>query len=116
MPMPSEENLSVGTSIISVDLDSEPGAAVEGVKELTTELPLPTTRVQVTVRGGTLGRAEALVGKHNWAAAHYWTEPGADLAEDAEDAGSRTVTFEWSELLPAGPVRLRVPYRRGGVA
>jgi hypothetical protein len=97
MPMPSEENLSVGTSIISVDLDSEPGAAVEGVKELTTELPLPTTRVQVTVRGGTLGRAEALVGKHNWAA-------------------SRTVTFEWSELLPAGPVRLRVPYRRGGVA
>jgi hypothetical protein len=105
--MPISAEHQTGSISVTLDLDSEPGAA-QGIKELTTDLAQPTTRLSVAVRGGSLGRAEALVGKHNWAAAHYWTEPAAE-------SESHTVTFEWSETLPAGPLRLRLPYRRGSL-
>ena len=75
-----------------------------GLTELTLMLPQATTKVSVTVRGGgscPLGRAEALFGTKSWAAAHYWAEPTAQ--------GTRMI-FEWSEALPAGSLRLRLPH------
>ena len=88
----------------TLDLGAE-GGGRQGVTELVANLLVPTTRLTLSVRGGTLGRAEALFGGSNWAAANYWSEP------DRGDGGTRVV-FEWSEALPAGEVRLRLPYHR----
>jgi hypothetical protein len=68
--------------------------------ELKVTLDSATTQVAIRAPGEGLGRAEALVGKKNWAAKHYWTEGDED---------EQVTIFEFDEALPAGPVTLRIP-------
>jgi hypothetical protein len=82
-----------------------PAAQQPTTLELRFDLAEPQSRVAVKVAGGTrhgtLGRAEAVLGRHTWAAKHHWNEGGPD-----EEA----TIFEFDEPLPAGPVLLRIPF------
>ena len=82
-----------------------PAAQQPTTIELRLDLPEPQTRVGVKVAGGTrvgtLGRADAVLGRHTWAAKHHWQEGGP---------GDEATIFEFDEPLPAGPVVLRIPF------
>jgi hypothetical protein len=73
----------------------------EGRLEAQLHLDEPRTRIVVRVPTGSVGRAEAKFGRQSWAAAHYWTE-------ETEDGN--VVLFEFSEALPAGDLRLSIPF------
>lgn len=73
----------------------------QGCLEALVHLDEPRTRIVMNVPNGSVGRARAHFDQHDWSAAHYWTEETAD--------GNR-VLFEFSEALPAGEVRLSVPF------
>jgi hypothetical protein len=82
-----------------------PAAQPPTTIELRLDLPEPQNRVGVKVAGGarqgTLGRADAVLGRHTWAAKHHWLEGDPD---------DEATIFEFDEPLPAGPVVLRIPF------
>jgi hypothetical protein len=82
-----------------------PAGGAPTTLELQLELPTPQTRIGVRVAGGNrsgaLGRADAILGRHTWAAKHHWVEGGPD---------DQATIFEFDEPLPAGTVVLRIPF------
>jgi hypothetical protein len=73
----------------------------DGRIEAHLHLDQPGTRIMMRVPRGSVGRAQAKFAGKNWAAAHYWTE---------ETDEGNVVLYEFSEALPAGDVRLVVPF------
>jgi hypothetical protein len=73
----------------------------QGRLEALVHLDEPLTRIVMRVPHGSVGRARARFDKNDWSAAHYWTEETDD---------GNVVLFEFSEALPAGDVRLTVPF------
>ena len=91
-------------TIYSVE-QSDLGSADGGVKLVRLTLARPEQRVAVRAPGGTLGRAEAVIGEPaatSWAAKHFWNEG---------PPGDEVTVFEFDEPLPAGPVLLRIPFQ-----
>jgi hypothetical protein len=70
------------------------------IVELQLSLEHATQRIAIRAPSNGIGRAEAVLGKKNWAAKHYWSEGEAD---------QEITIFEFDEALPAGPVLLRIP-------
>ena len=70
----------------------------DGVLETSMTLAQPQKHLHVRLPRGQAGRAEAVFDGGRWAAKHYWQEaPGVTI-------------YEFDEPLPAGPVRLRIPF------
>jgi hypothetical protein len=74
-------------------------ASQGGARELEASLTLsePQTQVRLRLPRGEAGRAEALFAGKSWAAKHYWHE-------------GELMVYEFDGPLPAGPVRLRIPF------
>lgn len=88
------------TSTATDTIDISTAAAEEGRPlEVPLTLAAPAQQLRVRLPAGEAGRAEArFADGRNWAAKHHWRE----------DDG--VVVYQFDEALPAGPVRLVVPF------
>lgn len=76
--------------------ESTPARA--SVLEASVTLAEPQSRLRLRLPAGEAGRAEAVFHGRSWAAKHYWQE------------ASDIMFYEFDELLPTGPITVRVPF------